>query len=144
MSSRATTHSWSAWPWWRCDPAAHPHNVRIPFMMVSKAAENRSFFAPFELIKADDLTLESFVLAHGWSNLNSARSRPLPQGQRAGLHPRRVHSRAPNLEWRVVFSNSQPGLADCAFQKLADPRNATDLANIRRRGTGCACAPTGR
>ncbi|CAJ2509728.1 Uu.00g056280.m01.CDS01 [Anthostomella pinea] len=140
---------------------AHPRHVPIPIMLEFKTAETgsgggteplpwndtalldgldaeiRSVFSPSELITADDLkrdnlTLEESVLQHGWPDLDSARGRvfflmdnspgPIRDAYTAGR---------PNLEGRVVFTNSEPGNADCAFQKLNDPRGEANLANIR-------------
>ncbi|KAI2623970.1 hypothetical protein GGS26DRAFT_215897 [Hypomontagnella submonticulosa] len=139
----------------------HPNHVPIPFMMEFKTAETgtgggdppvpwndaallddldaeiRSVFSPSELITADDLrrgnlTLEKSVLTYGWPDLDSARGRVLFLMDNAPGPIRNAYTAGrPNLEGRVIFTNSQPGYSDCAFQKLNDPRNATNLANIQ-------------
>jgi hypothetical protein len=39
----------------------------------------------------------------------------------------------PSLQGRVVFTNSQPGSPDCAFQKLNHPQTDELLANIQKQ-----------
>ncbi|KAL7626495.1 hypothetical protein AAE478_003267 [Parahypoxylon ruwenzoriense] len=142
---------------------AHPDHVPIPFMMEFKTAETgtgggvppvpwndsallddldseiRSIFSPSELITADDLrrgnlTLEESVLAYGWPDLDSARGRVLFLMDNEPGRIRDVYTAGrQNLEGRVIFTNSKPGLEDCAFQKLNDPRNASNLANIQKQ-----------
>ncbi|KAI1373447.1 hypothetical protein F4677DRAFT_429687 [Hypoxylon crocopeplum] len=143
------------WSW------AHPGHVPIPFMIEFKTAETgtgggvppipwndsalldgldaeiRSVFSASELITADDLkrgnlTLEDSILKYGWPDLDSARGRVLFLMDNEPGPIRDVYTAGrPNLEGRVIFTNSKPGLADCAFQKLNDPRGATNLANIQ-------------
>ncbi|KAI0901627.1 hypothetical protein F4806DRAFT_443922 [Annulohypoxylon nitens] len=142
---------------------AHPDHVPIPFMMEFKTAETgtggsvpplpwndtallndldaeiRSVFPPSKLITADDLrrgdlTLEASVLKYGWPDLDSARGRVLFLMDNAPGPIRDVYTaNRPSLEGRVIFTNSEPGLPDCAFQKLNDPRGATNLANIQEQ-----------
>ncbi|KAK1993454.1 acid phosphatase, partial [Colletotrichum falcatum] len=99
--------------------------------------EIRSVFAPAQLVVPDDLrrgnlTLEQSVLRHGWPDLESARGRVLFLMDNGPVHPVRDAYTAgrPNLEGRVLFTNSAPGNPDCAFQKLNDPTGA-EQANIR-------------
>ncbi|KAI0882040.1 uncharacterized protein GGS22DRAFT_191771 [Annulohypoxylon maeteangense] len=140
---------------------AHPDHVPIPFMIEFKTAETgtggsvpplpwnnsalldsldaeiRSVFPPSKLITADDLrrpdlTLEASVLQHGWPDLDSARGRVLFLMDNAPGPIRDVYTfNRPNLEDRVIFTNSVPGSPDCAFQKLNDPRGEANLANIQ-------------
>ncbi|KAI0602917.1 hypothetical protein F4775DRAFT_587450 [Biscogniauxia sp. FL1348] len=103
-------------------------------------AEIRSVLPPSQLITADDvrrpgLTLEQSVLRHGWPDLDSARGRFLflmDNGPGAIRDAYTAGGRA-SLEGRVIFTNSAPGLADCAFQKLNEPR-ADDIRRQVRAG----------
>ncbi|KAL0943042.1 acid phosphatase [Colletotrichum truncatum] len=99
--------------------------------------EIRSVFAPEDLVTPDDirrgnLTLEQSVLQHGWPDLESARGRVLFLMDNGPVHPVRdaYTEGRPNLEGRVLFTNSAPGESDCAFQKLNDP-TGTEQANIQ-------------
>ncbi|TDZ39040.1 hypothetical protein C8035_v005712 [Colletotrichum spinosum] len=99
--------------------------------------EIRSVFAPEDLITPDDIrsenrTLEQSVLQRGWPDLESARGRVLFLMDNGPVHPVRdaYISARPNLEGRVLFTNSAPGQPDCAFQKLNDPTGA-EQANIQ-------------
>lgn len=102
-------------------------------------AEIRSVFGPEQLITADDLrhgkqTLEQSILTQGWPDLDSARGRVFFLMDNAPGPIRDVYTAGrPSLEGRVVFTNSEPGLADCAFQKLNDPRGEQNLANIQQQ-----------
>jgi hypothetical protein len=88
-------------------------------------AEIRSVFSPRQLITPDDLrrngsSLEASVLEHGWPNLDSARGRIMFLMDNGPEHEARykyIEGR-PNLEGRVLFTNSAPGQSDCAFQKV--------------------------
>ncbi|KAF9880553.1 acid phosphatase [Colletotrichum karsti] len=101
--------------------------------------EIRSVFGPEDLVTPDDirrgnLTLEQSVLQHGWPDLESARGRVLFLMDNGPVHPVRDAYTAgkPNLEGRVLFTNSAPGESDCAFQKLNDP-TGTEQANIQQQ-----------
>jgi hypothetical protein len=93
-------------------------------------AEIRSVFAEPDMITPDDvrrpgLTLEQSVLRHGWPALDKARGQvaflldndpgPIRDAYTAGR---------PNLEGRVIFTNSRVGFQDAAFIKRNEPRNA--------------------
>jgi hypothetical protein len=87
--------------------------------------EIRSVFNPKQLITPDDirrpgLTLEQSVLQHGWPNLDSARGRVMFLMDNGPSDPvnKMYLDGKPNLEGRVIFTNSAPGKADCAFQKV--------------------------
>lgn len=88
-------------------------------------AEIRSVFTSRQLITPDDIrqpgmTLEESVLKYGWPNLDSARGRVLflmDNGPDNPVNAKYIEGR-PNLEGRVLFTNSAPGRADCAFQKV--------------------------
>ncbi|KAL0778510.1 hypothetical protein CaCOL14_006163 [Colletotrichum acutatum] len=99
--------------------------------------EIRSVFAPEDLVTPDDirrsnLTLEQSVLQYGWPDLESARGRVLFLMDNGPVNPIRdsYTEGRPNLEGRVLFTNSAPGNSDCAFQKLNDP-TGTEQANIQ-------------
>jgi len=92
-------------------------------------AEIRSVFTEREMITPDDvrrpgLTLEQSVRRFGWPTLGDAR------GQVAflfdndpGPSSTAYTTGRPNLEGRVVFTNSRPGSPDAAFIKRNEPRN---------------------
>lgn len=92
--------------------------------------EFRAVFAPGEMITPDDLrrgtlTLEESVLQFGWPDLDSARGRVMfcmddGAATLGAVRAAYVEGR-PSLEGRVLFSQSAPGEADCAFQKLNTP-----------------------
>jgi hypothetical protein len=93
--------------------------------------EIRSVLGDEKLIVPDDirrggLTLEQSVLTHGWPDLDSARGRVLFLMDNEPVHPVReaYTENRPNLEGRVVFTNSRPGNPDCAFQKVCSFQHA--------------------
>lgn len=86
--------------------------------------EIRSVFGAEQLITPDDIrrpgaTLEESVLKHGWPNLDSARGRIffLMDNARDDAVNAKYREGRTNLEGRVLFTNSLPGNAECAFQK---------------------------
>ena len=125
----------------------HPMSVPIPIMMEFKTADRnlgaeviewddeellaglddeiRSVFPPEQLITPDDvrrggLTLEESILKYGWPDLDSARGRLfvlMDNGPDNKIRDAYNKDR-PNLEGRVLFTNSKPGESDCAFQKV--------------------------
>ncbi|KKY18705.1 putative acid phosphatase [Phaeomoniella chlamydospora] len=99
-------------------------------LLASLDAEFRSVFAGDELITPDDirrgnLTLEESVLTYGWPELESARGRVMfmmdDGATTLGATRAAYIEGRPNLEGRVVFSQSQPGEPDCAFRKMNTP-----------------------
>jgi hypothetical protein len=99
-------------------------------------AEIRSVFSERDVITPDDvrrrgLTLEQSVRRHGWPSLERSRGKvvflldnepgPIRQAYTAGR---------PNLEGRVIFTNSRPGFSDAAFVKRNEPRG-TNTAEIQ-------------
>ncbi|KAG6008625.1 hypothetical protein E4U21_004265 [Claviceps maximensis] len=102
-------------------------------------AEIRSVFVdPKQLITPDDIrrpghTLEESVLKFGWPNLNSARGKIfflMDNGREDKVNAKYREGRT-NLEGRVLFTNSAPGNAECAFQKLDDVLTESFAANIQ-------------
>lgn len=92
--------------------------------------EFRSVFKPEEMITPDDirrgnLSLEESVLQYGWPDLDSARGRVMfcmdDGATTLGAVREKYIEGRPSLEGRVLFSQSEPGQADCAFQKLNTP-----------------------
>lgn len=87
--------------------------------------EIRSVFSAKQLITPDDIrrpgmTLEESVLKYGWPNLDSARGRIfflMDNGPDDDVNKKYLEGKT-NLEGRVLFTNSAPGKADCAFQKV--------------------------
>ncbi|GAA4523761.1 phosphatidylinositol-specific phospholipase C1-like protein [Amycolatopsis samaneae] len=104
--------------------------------------EIRSVFPPDRLITPDTvrrpgLTLEQSVLRHGWPGVTESRGKFLflmdnkDQAQQAPYLAGR-----PNLEGRVLFTDSAPGRPDAAFLEENDP-TGPNLAKIQdwvRRG----------
>jgi Phosphoinositide phospholipase C, Ca2+-dependent len=93
-------------------------------------AEIRSVFREGDMITPDNvrqpaLTLEQSVLRYGWPSLEESRGQviflldndpgPIRNAYTAGR---------PNLEGRVIFTNSRAGQPDAAFIKRNDPRGA--------------------
>ena len=88
--------------------------------------EIRSVFGEDKLVTPDDIrregmTLEESVLKYGWPDLESARGRVFFLMDNGPVHPVRdaYTLDKPNLEGRVIFTNSAPGNSDCAFQKVS-------------------------
>jgi len=105
-------------------------------------AEIRSVFGENDLITPDDvrrrrLTLEQSVQRFGWPALKRSRGKvvflldndpgPARDAYRAGR---------PNLEGRVLFTNSRAGLEDAAFIKRNEPReaNTAEIQALVRAG----------
>lgn len=88
-------------------------------------SEIRSVFDAEQLIVPDDIrregsSLEASILEHGWPDLDSARGKIFFLMDNGPVNKIRDTYRdgRPNLEGRVIFTNSAPGEADCAFQKV--------------------------
>lgn len=99
-------------------------------------AEIRAVFGEEDMITPDDvrrpgLTLEQSVRQAGWPTLRESRGQVVflldndPGAIRTAYRAGR-----PNLEGRVIFTNSRAGQADAAFIKRNDPRGA-NLAQIQ-------------
>ncbi|MGI8781089.1 MAG: phosphatidylinositol-specific phospholipase C1-like protein [Solirubrobacteraceae bacterium] len=105
-------------------------------------AEIRSVFSERHLLTPDDIirrgrTLEESVLRHGWPRLAASRGKvaflldnepgPIRDAYTAGR---------PNLEGRVLFTNSRPGFSDAAFIKRNDPlgANTAQIQGLVRKG----------
>lgn len=125
----------------------HPQAVPIPIMMEFKTADremnatnipwdNEELLTGLEqeivetlgrerLITPDDvrdpdLTLEESILTRGWPDMDSARGKIffLMDNGESSLRKTYLRDR-PNLEGRVLFTNSEPGMKSCAFQKVS-------------------------
>ncbi|MEA2244878.1 MAG: hypothetical protein QOD24_4434 [Solirubrobacteraceae bacterium] len=105
-------------------------------------AEIRSVFGAGEMITPDDVrrpgeTLERSVLDHGWPRLRDSRGQVLflLDNEPGPIRDAYVAGR-PNLEGRVVFTNSRPGLSDAAFVKRNEPRGSgtAEIADLVRSG----------
>ncbi|WP_250564215.1 phosphatidylinositol-specific phospholipase C1-like protein [Sphaerisporangium fuscum] len=93
-------------------------------------AEIRSVFPKNALVTPDDirrpgLTLEQSVLKYGWPALASSRGKVLflMDNQAADVQGPYTDGR-PNLEGRVLFTNSRPGRPDAAFVEQNEPGGA--------------------
>lgn len=89
-------------------------------------AQIRSVFGEDEMITPDDvrvpgLTLEQSVLQNGWPTLNEARGSVVFLMDNEGGPGEAYVAGRPNLEDRVLFTNSLPGRPDAAFVKRNDP-----------------------
>ena len=90
-----------------------------------------------DTIRHPGLTLEQSVLHHGWPTLNQARGKLTflmdnkDQTQQAPYLAGR-----PNLEGRVLFTDSAPGRADAAFIEENDPTgpNTAKIQALVRKG----------
>lgn len=140
---------------------AHPQAVAIPIMMEFKTADPdlNAKVIPWDgeglldgldqeilevlgrerLIVPDDLridnsTLEESVLGRGWPDLDSARGKIffLMDNGESDLRSAYIKGK-PNLEGRVLFTNSAPGESSCAFQKLNEPDTEDEIANIQEQ-----------
>lgn len=105
-------------------------------------AEIRSVFGPQEMITPDDVrrrgrTLEQSVLHDGWPALRDSRGKVmfLLDNDPGAIRDAYIAGR-PNLEGRVLFTNSRPGFDDAAFIKRNEPRatNTAQIADLVRRG----------
>jgi hypothetical protein len=105
-------------------------------------AEIRSVFGDEQLITPDDvrrpgLTLEESVLRHGWPTLKDSRGKVafLLDNDPGGIRDAYRAGR-PNLEGRVLFTNSRRGLQDAAFIKRNEPRgaNTAQIQELVRAG----------
>lgn len=101
-------------------------------------AEIRSVFPPEQLLTPDDVrgdsaTLEDAVLERGWPRLAASRGRVLFGLDNADKRDTYLAGH-PNLEGRVLFTNSAPGLPDAAFVKANDPSDPDAIADLVRAG----------
>lgn len=105
-------------------------------------AEIRSVFSEREMITPDDVrsrgeTLEESVLGRGWPSLRQSRGKvAFLLDNEPGAIRDAYRADAPNLEERVLFTNSIPGQPDAAFLKRNDPKGANTAAiqDLVRRG----------
>jgi len=96
-------------------------------------AEVRAVMDPSDLITPDDVrgtraTLEEAVTTDGWPTLGESRGKVMFLMDNGGAYRTRYLTGHPNLEDRVLFTNSTPGNPDAAFVKRNDP---TDVAAIQ-------------
>lgn len=109
-----------------------------PDLLASVDKEIRSVFDAKQLITPDDMrrkpmTLEQSVLKFGWPDLDSARGRVFFIMDNDNAVRTVYRKGRENLEGRVIFTNSNPGSPDCAFQKLNDPTSKDAVANIQKQ-----------
>jgi hypothetical protein len=89
-------------------------------------AEIRSVFSPDHLITPDDVrgdfaSLEEAVLTRGWPTLGWAAGKVIFLMDNGGGERADYIAGHPNLEGRVLFTNSSPGQPDAGFVKMNDP-----------------------
>jgi hypothetical protein len=105
-------------------------------------AEIRSIFSERQLITPDDvrrrgLSLEESVLRYGWPSLRRSRGKVIfLLDNEPGPVRLRYTAGRPNLEGRVIFTNSRPGFPDAAFIKRNEPRgtNTAEIQELVRQG----------
>lgn len=103
--------------------------VPVPWdaaQLESLDAEILSVFPAAQLItpadvRGDAATLEEAVRAGGWPRLGRARGRVLFALDNGGAVRDRYRAERPDLEDRVLFTDSPPGEPDAAFVKLNQP-----------------------
>ena len=89
--------------------------------------EIRSVFPDTALFTPDDLrgshaTVEEAVLSTGWPTLGALRGKVMFAMDAGGSQRLIYLDGHPNLEGRVMFTNSTPGQPDAAFVKVNDPQ----------------------
>jgi hypothetical protein len=104
-------------------------------------AEIRSVFPDQQLLTPDRVrstqpTLETAILTDGWPTLGAARGKVMFLMDNAGQYRTNYLAGHPNLDGRVLFTNSSPGQPDAAFVKRNDPlgSNVAEIQDLVRRG----------
>jgi hypothetical protein len=105
-------------------------------------AEIRSVFSERDMIAPDDVrrpghTLEQSVLRYGWPSVRQGRGQVIfLLDNEPGTIRQRYTAGRPNLEGRVIFTNSRPGFPDAAFIKRNEPRgaNTAQIQELLRQG----------
>lgn len=103
--------------------------------------EIRSVFKSNQLITPDDvrrpgLTLEQSVLQHGWPTVAQSAGKVMFAMDNTNQVRTSYLAGHPNLEGRVLFTDSTPGTPSAGFMKRNDPRgtNAAEIADLVKRG----------
>jgi hypothetical protein len=99
-------------------------------------AEIRSVFAPSEMITPDQVrgnypTLEAAVLHGHWPTLANARGKVIFLMDQRPVGPVYLEGH-PGLQGRVIFTNAEPGQADCAFTEENDGTQERIAALVRK------------
>jgi hypothetical protein len=117
-----------------------PHPIG-PAELDALDAEIRSVFTDDQLIVPDDVrgshpTLEGAILSDGWPTLGAARGRVMFLMDNGGQYRTDYLAGHPNLEGRVLFTNSTPGQPDAAFVKRNNPLgpNLAEIQDLVGRG----------
>jgi Phosphoinositide phospholipase C, Ca2+-dependent len=104
-------------------------------------AEIRSVFPEQRILTPDEVrnsraTLEEAILIDGWPTLGAARGKVMFLMDNGAHYRTNYLAGHPNLEGRVLFTNSTPGQSDAAFVKLNDPTgpNTAVIQDLVRRG----------
>jgi hypothetical protein len=106
-----------------------------PARMQALDAEIRSVFGEEEILTPDDVrgsfpTLEEAILTDGWPTLAEVKDKVLFLMDNSGGYRTDYLQGNPNLEGRVLFTNSEPGQPDAAFVKRNDPLTDTDIPQL--------------
>ncbi|MFJ9030459.1 phosphatidylinositol-specific phospholipase C1-like protein [Streptomyces sp. NPDC102274] len=103
--------------------------------------EIRSVFDGNQLITPDDvrrpgLTLEQSVLQRGWPTVAQSTGKVMFAMDNTNEVRTSYLAGHPNLEGRVLFTDSAPGTPSAAFMKRNDPSgaNAAEIADLVKRG----------
>ncbi|MFE0476078.1 phosphatidylinositol-specific phospholipase C1-like protein [Streptomyces sp. NPDC058947] len=103
--------------------------------------EIRSVFGARHLITPDDvrrpgLTLEQSVLKHGWPTVARSAGKVMFAMDNTNEVRSAYLAGHPNLEGRVLFTDSAPGTPSAAFMKRNDPlgANAAEISALVERG----------
>ena len=116
------------------------YNARSPEKFTASTfdaldAEIRSVFAPNEMITPDEVrgkypTLEAAVLHGNWPTLGNARGKVIFLMDQRPVGPVYLEGH-PGLQGRVIFTNAEPGQADCAFTEENDGTQERIAALVR-------------
>jgi hypothetical protein len=112
-----------------------PEPIGVP-QLNELDTEIRSVFSERRLITPDDVrhgapTLEQAVLTRGWPTLGWSKGKVMFVMDNSGRFRDDYLAGHPNLEGRVLFTNSTPGQPDAAFVKHNDAKGATNVAEIQ-------------
>lgn len=107
--------------------------------MLALEQEILSVFPRERLVTPDNVrkpgkTLEQSVLQDGWPTVDSTRGKVLFLMDNDGAYRDEYIRYNPNLEGRLLFTNSRPGVPDAAFMKRYVWDSVTEITDLVRRG----------